>query len=47
MPIYPEAPTIAQVAEKHGWTDSMVWSLSLEDKDDRERFKEVGWGLRT
>ncbi len=39
--------TIAQVAEKHGWTDPMVWSLALEDKDDRDRFKELGWGLRT
>jgi len=25
----------------------MVWSLALEDKDDQERFKELGWGLRT
>jgi hypothetical protein len=28
--------TVAQVAEKHGWTDPMVWSLALEDKNDRE-----------
>jgi len=39
--------TVAQVAEKHGWTDPMVWSLALEDKNDRDRFKELGWGLRT
>jgi len=39
--------TVAQVAEKHGWTDPMVWSLSLEGKDDLERFKELNWGLRT
>jgi len=39
--------TVAQVAEKHGWTEPMVWSLSLEGKDDLERFKELGWGLRT
>jgi len=38
--------TVAQVAEKHGWTDPMVWSWALEDKNDRERFKELGWGLR-
>jgi hypothetical protein len=37
--------TVAQVAEKHGWTEPMVWSLSLEGKDDLERFKELGWGL--
>ena len=35
--------TVAQVAEKHGWTEPMVWSLSLEGKDDLERFKELGW----
>ncbi|MCP3941450.1 MAG: hypothetical protein GY710_08215 [Desulfobacteraceae bacterium] len=35
--------TVAQVAEKHGWTDSMVWSLALEDKDDRKyvKYQEV------
>ncbi len=39
--------TVPQVAEKHGWTEPMVWSLSLEGKDDLERFKELNWGLRT
>ncbi|WP_299982199.1 DNA methyltransferase [Desulfobacula sp.] len=39
--------TVSQVAQKHGWTDPMVWSLALEGKDDQERFKELGWGLRT
>jgi biotin operon repressor len=50
--------TVAQVAEKHacpvgledrtrGWTDPMVWSLALEAKEDLERFRELGWGLRT
>jgi biotin operon repressor len=39
--------TVAQVAEKHNWTEPMVWSLALEDKEDLERFKELGWGLRT
>ena len=49
--------TVSQVAEKHacpvgpedrtgGWTEPMVWSLALECKDDLERFKELGWGLR-
>ena len=38
--------TVAQVAEKHGWTEPMVWSLTLEGKDDRDRFKELGWGLK-
>ncbi|MDO9579741.1 MAG: DNA methyltransferase [Bacteroidales bacterium] len=39
--------TVSQVAEKHNWTEPMVWSLALEDKEDLERFKEIGWGLRT
>jgi hypothetical protein len=39
--------TIPQVAEKHGWTEPMVWSVALEGKDDLKRFKELGWGLRT
>ncbi len=39
--------TVAQVAEKHGWTKPMVCSLALEGKEDLERFKELGWGLRT
>ena len=39
--------TVSQVAEKHNWTEPMVWSLALEDKEDLERFKALGWGLRT
>jgi len=39
--------TVAQVAQKHGWTDPMVWSLALEGNNDRDRFKKLGWGLRT
>ena len=39
--------TVAQVAEKHGWTESMVWSLALEGKNDHDRFKKLGWGFCT
>ena len=50
--------TVSQVAEKHacpvgpedrtgGWTEPMVWSLALKGREDIERFKELGWGLRT
>ena len=39
--------TVAQVAEKHCWTEPMVWSLALEGKEDLEKFKKLGWGLRT
>jgi len=38
--------TVAQMAKKHGWTEPMVWSLALEGKEDHNRFKELGWGLR-
>ncbi len=29
--------TVAQVAEKHGWRELVVWSLALEGKDDLQR----------
>jgi hypothetical protein len=35
------------VAEKHGWPEPLAWPLALEGKEDLERFKELGWGLRT
>ncbi len=38
--------TIPQVAEKHRWTEPMVWSVALEGKSDLERFKALNWGLR-
>jgi hypothetical protein len=31
--------TVPQVAEKHGWTEPMVWSIALEGKSDLDRFK--------
>ena len=31
--------TVAQVAEKQGWPEPMVWSLALEGKDDLKRFE--------
>jgi hypothetical protein len=39
--------TVAQVAEKHGWSEPQVWSLALEGKTDHDRFKALGWGFRT
>ncbi len=39
--------TVSQVAKKHNWTEPMVWSLALEGKEDLQRFKDLGWGLRT
>ncbi len=39
--------TVSQVAQKHGWTEPVVWLLALEGKDDQDRFKEFGCGLRT
>jgi len=38
---------VAQVAEKPGWTEPMVWSIALKDKNDFDRFKALNWGLRT
>ncbi len=39
--------TVESVAEKHCWTDPMVWSLALEGKNDHDRFKKLGWGFCT
>ena len=55
MPILAKSPntdlsrgfTVAQVAEKHGWPESLVWYIALEGKDDLLRFKVLMWGLLT
>jgi hypothetical protein len=39
--------TVSQTAEKHGWPESLLWSVRLEGKDDIDRFKELQWGIRT
>jgi len=35
-----------KVAEEHRCPEPLVWSIALEGKSDRERFKSLGWGLR-
>jgi DNA methylase/ParB/Sulfiredoxin domain len=39
--------TVPQVAQRQGWSEPMLWSLVLEGKADKARFKALGWGLRT
>ena len=39
--------TVPQVAQKHDWPESMVWSQALKGKNDQARFKELNWGIRT
>ena len=39
--------TVAQVAEKHGWTESLVWALKLDGKEDLPKCRELQWGIRT
>ncbi|MBN2373844.1 hypothetical protein JXL19_08660 [bacterium] len=39
--------TVAQVAERHGWPQPLVWSLALEGKEDLDRSKQLNRGLRT
>jgi hypothetical protein len=39
--------TVPQVAQKHGWPESLVWSQALVNKDDFSRFKALQWGIRT
>ena len=37
--------TAAQVAEKHGWPEPLVWAIALEGEDDLPRFRALNWGL--
>ena len=39
--------TVLQVAEKHGWTEPLVWSIALEGKSDLDRFKALNCGHGT
>jgi DNA modification methylase len=39
--------TVSQVAEKHGWPESLVWALKLKGKSDSAKYRELQWGLRT
>ncbi|MEE8541824.1 MAG: HTH domain-containing protein [Desulfobacterales bacterium] len=39
--------TVAQMAEKHGWPEPLVWSIALEGKSYIDRFRALNWGLRT
>jgi len=38
-----EGFTISQVAEKHGWPESIVWAIALDSKNDLDRFRELQW----
>jgi hypothetical protein len=35
------------IARHYNMDLSLAWALRLEGKTDQERFKELGWGLRT
>ena len=37
----PRGFTVPHVAEKHGWPESLVWSIALEGKDDFLRLKAL------
>jgi hypothetical protein len=39
--------TVPQVAQKHGWAESLVWSQVLVKANDFDRFKALQWGIRT
>jgi hypothetical protein len=38
---------IPDIAQKHLVPGPLVWSVVLQEKTDRERFKALNWGLRT
>ena len=37
---------VEQVSKELGCPEPLVWSIALEGKNDKERFKALGWGLR-
>jgi hypothetical protein len=39
--------TVPQVAQKHGWPESLVWSQALVNANDFDRFKALQWKIRT
>jgi DNA modification methylase len=39
--------TVAQVAEKHGWPEPLVWAIKLDGKSDSAKYSELQWGIRT
>ena len=39
--------TVSQVAEKHGWPESLVWALKLKGKSGSAKYRELQWGIRT
>ncbi len=39
--------TVSQAAMENNSPPAPAWSIALEDKDDMERFRLLGWGLRT
>jgi hypothetical protein len=39
--------TVTQVAEKHGWPESLVWAVKIDGKDDAAKYRELQWGIRT
>jgi hypothetical protein len=39
-----KGPTVSQNAEKHGWPESLVWALKLEEKDNTAKCHELQWG---
>jgi hypothetical protein len=39
----PKGFTVPQVAKKHDWPESLVWSQALVKADDFDRFKALQW----
>ena len=35
------------IARHYNMDLALAWALRLEEKTDQEKFKELGWGLRT
>ena len=38
--------SVNQVAERHGWPESLVWAIKMQGKNDIPKYRELQWGLR-
>jgi len=38
--------TVPQVAEKHNWSESLVWAVKLDGKDDLGKCHELQWVMK-
>lgn len=44
---YAKGFSASDIAKRYAWPEPLVWAVVLKEKDDLERFRALGWSLRT